>query len=292
MDWDKLRVFYTVATAGNFTKAVDFLHISQSAISRQVNILEEELGERLFTRVSRGLVLTKTGEELKKSIGYVYAKLASAEANMETLKNKPYGSIQIAASIGFGTYWLTPFVQEFIKKYPHINISLILEDRDVNLFTREADIAITTTKPTNPDLRYKEIPPLPFHIYASRSYLKKYGTPETAEELDNHKLIVFGKNLPPINNNLNWLLELGAKVKRKPFLSINSIESIYECIRSGIGISALNHYVVKDDPELVEILPSTSTPILTQYIVYPTYFEKLKRAQIFLEFIQNHMSKQ
>ncbi len=291
MDWDKLRVFYTVATAGNFTKAVDFLNISQSAISRQVNILEQDLGEKLFTRVSRGLILTKTGEDLKKSIGQVYAKLATVEANMEDHKNKPRGSLQIAASIGYGTYWLAPLVQEFIKKYPNVHMSLLLKDEDVNLFTREADIAITTTKPKNADLLYREVTPYPFRIYAGRTYLKKNGIPKTIEDLDNHRLITFGKNLHPINNDLTWLLTLGAKKKRKPYLSINNIEAIYDCVKSGLGISAFNRYVVKDDPELEEILPGSSPASLSQYIVYPSYLGKIKRAQLFIDFLESQMDQ-
>src|SRR3990167_4062415 len=112
MDWDKLRVFHAVALAGSFTKATETLNISQSAVSRQINILEEELGTPLFMRVARGLVLTEAGQALSETVLTVFAKLAMVEGAIAELKNHPRGPIQVATSLAFGSMWLAPRLQE------------------------------------------------------------------------------------------------------------------------------------------------------------------------------------
>src|ERR1700675_4378511 len=107
MDWDKLRVFHAVALAGSFTKATETLNISQSAISRQINILEEELGTPLFMRVARGLVVTDAGEAVSETVLNVFAKLAMAEGAIAELKDYPRGQLRVATSLAFGSMWLS-----------------------------------------------------------------------------------------------------------------------------------------------------------------------------------------
>jgi DNA-binding transcriptional LysR family regulator len=292
MDWDKLRVFHAVASAGSFTKATQTLNISQSAISRQVNILEDELGTPLFERVSRGLVLTEAGKTLKNTVMSVFAKLTMTQASMEELKNSPYGSIHVATSIAFGSFWLAPRLQEFLEHYPDIQVNLLLKDEEVDLNMREADIGITTSVIPGLDLVHRDPISYPFRIYASRSYLKKFGTPTKPEDLDHHRLIVFGKEIPHDFSNLDWLLKLGTKKQRVPYLVINSALAIYEATKSGVGISALHKYMVGDDPEMVEILSDVSGVAMSKYIVYPSHLGNLKRIQVFVDFLLKKMREE
>lgn len=289
MDWDKLRVFHAVASAGNFTKATETLNISQSAISRQINILEEELGAPLFKRVARGLVLTESGETLKNTVANVFAKLAMTQATMEELKNYPCGPIQVATTLSFGSLWLAPRLQEFLDQYPEIQINLLLKDEEVDLNMREADIGITALPINGSDLIHSEPVSYRFRIYASRSYLKKFGTPKKPEDLDHHRLIVFGKEMSHIFSNLDWLLKVGAKKQRVPYLVVNSGQAIYEATRSGIGISALHKYMVGDDPEMVEILPDLPGTTVYRYVTYLSHLANLKRIQVFVDFLLKKM---
>lgn len=292
MDWDKLRVFHAVATAGSFTKATDTLNISQSAISRQVNILEEELGTPLFTRLARGLELTEAGRSLKDTTTSVFAKLAMTEAAIEELKDYARGHLKVATTIAFGSMWLAPRLQEFLTQYPDIRLRLILKDEEVDLNMREADIGITSGVISGADLVHTEPVSYRFRIYASRSYLKKFGTPKTPEDLDHHRIIVFGKELPHIYSNLDWLLKLGASRTRTPYLVVNSGQAIYEATRSGLGISALHKYMVGDDPEMVEILSETPGTTIYRYIVYPSQQASLKNVQVFVQFLLKKMQEE
>lgn len=289
MDWDKLRVFHAVVLAGSFTKATEILNISQSAISRQINILEEELGTALFMRVARGLVLTEAGEALSETVHNVFAKLAMMEGAIAELKNYPRGHIQVATSLAFGSMWLAPRLQEFLDQYPDISVSLFLKDEEIDLNMREADIGITALPIDNPDIIQSKPVAYRFRIYASRSYLKEYGTPQKPEDLADHRLIVFGKEMPHLYSNLDWLLTIGAQKPRKPYLVINNGQAIYEATRSGIGISALHKYMVGDDPEMVEILPDIPETTVYRYIIYPKQLANLKRVQVFVDFFLKKM---
>ena len=87
MDWDKLKIFHTVAEASSFTKAATVLNLSQSAISRQIQSLEQELKTQLFERHARGLSLTENGEYLFKTASEVISKLKDVESTLTDTKN-------------------------------------------------------------------------------------------------------------------------------------------------------------------------------------------------------------
>src|ERR1700753_2274158 len=108
MDWDKLRIFHAVASAGSFTHAGQSLGLSQSAVSRQISALEEEIHTPLFQRHARGLTLTDEGELPHWAGADLLAPRAPAEEQLKNLHDSPHGSLKITASHGIGAYWLLP----------------------------------------------------------------------------------------------------------------------------------------------------------------------------------------
>lgn len=291
MDWDKLRIFYVVASAGSFTKATKNLNVSQSAVSRQVHILEREIGFPLFRRVSRGLALTENGEFLYEIVSKVFVKIATAQAEIGELKNFTRGHLRIASTIAFGSLWLAPRLHKFIEHYPDIEISVLLKDDEIDLNLREADVWITPVLPTYSDMIHTGPFPFRYHIYGSKSYLEKHGTPKTPKDLDDHQLIVFGTEMPHVNNNYNWLLTFGTQERREPYLVLNNVQAIHEATRSGLGISALQKYMINDDPELVEILPDVPGVFSNQYVVSPSHLKTIKRVKVFIDFLTEQMKE-
>src|SRR5579883_480449 len=152
MDWDKLRVFHAVAEAGSFTHAGESLNLSQSAVSRQISALEESLSVPLFHRHARGLILTEQGEALYHTAREVFAKLAMTEAMLSESKDRPKGPLKVTTTVSFGSAWLTPRIREFTDLYPEIQVSLIVDDSELDLSMREADVAIRMSPPRQPDL--------------------------------------------------------------------------------------------------------------------------------------------
>ena len=115
MDWDKLRIFHAVASAGSFTHAGQMLGLSQSAVSRQISALEDEISTPLFQRHARGLTLTDEGELLFTAVTDVLARLAAAEEALKNVHDSPRGTLKITASHGIGAYWLLPRLGEFLS---------------------------------------------------------------------------------------------------------------------------------------------------------------------------------
>src|SRR5579875_3879387 len=198
MDWDKLRVFHAVAEAGSFTHAGDTLNLSQSAVSRQISALEEALQVPLFHRHARGLILTEQGESLNRMVREVFAKLAMTEALLTESKEKPTGRLKVTTTTGFGSLWLAPRLQGFLAAYPDITMSLLLDDSDLDLAMREADVAIRMHPPKQPELVQRHLMTIQYVVCATPEYLKAHGVPQRAEELDEHKLILFGDYHAPV----------------------------------------------------------------------------------------------
>jgi DNA-binding transcriptional LysR family regulator len=247
MDWDKLRVFHAVAEAGSFTHAGDTLNLSQSAVSRQISALEEALSVPLFHRHARGLILTEQGEALNRTVREVFAKLAMTEALLTESRDKPAGRLKVTTTVGFGSTWLAPRLQPFLDLYPEVTVSLLLDDGDLDLAMREADVAIRMHPPKQPDLIQRHLMEIEWLVCASPAYLAKHGTPTSVDALDEHRLVLFGDYHPPVQD-INWLADAGRRpgAPRKAVLEVNNLASMAQTIKAGLGIGSLPAWMTQE----------------------------------------------
>ena len=249
MDWDKLRIFHVVAKAGSFTHGGETLGLSQSAISRQISALEESLDIKLFHRHARGLVLTEAGELLAKTAKEIFAKLSMIESQLADSKSLPSGPLRVTVPEFIGSTWLVPQLKSIKELYPALEISIILEDRVLNLSMSEADAAIRLYKPDQPDLVSLHLTDIHFHICGSKSYLKKNGTPKNVKDLKEHTLIGYPNGGPSPFDEPNWLFrKAGVNLEgNSNLIRMNSLYSIYEAVGSGAGLAALPDYLIARD---------------------------------------------
>jgi DNA-binding transcriptional LysR family regulator len=292
MDWDKLRVFHAVAEAGSFTHAGDTLNLSQSAVSRQISALEEALSVPLFHRHARGLILTEQGEALNRTVREVFAKLAMTEALLAESKEKPAGRLKVTTTHSFGVAWLAPRLNNFLSAHPDVTVSLLLDDTDLDLAMREADVAIRMHPPRQPDLVQRHIGEIRWQVWASPEYLKAHGVPAKAEDLDNHSLVLFGDRKPPVTD-INWLAEAGRRdgTPRRGLLEVNSLQSMLVAIRAGIGIGAIPDYLTHDSSGLTAVLADIPKPHIDMYFVYPEELRNSKRVSVFRDFLVKSISE-
>jgi len=286
MDWDKLRVFHAVAEAGSFTHAGETLKLSQSAVSRQISALEESLSTTLFHRHARGLILTEQGELLNQTVKDVFGKLAMTEAMLTESKERPKGPLKVTTTVAFGSTWLTPRIREFLDLYPEIEMTLLLDDGQLDLSMRQADIAIRMAPPRQPDLIQRQLMKVHVHLYTTREYLDANGTPEAAEDLENHKIVIFGEEARLPASSVNWLMDLCRAYKRNPkqVLRVNNIYGIYRAVKSGMGIASLPDFMVREDKELIRVLTDLEGPSVDAYFVYPEVLRHSKRIPVFRQF--------
>ncbi len=224
MDWDKLRIFQAVADAGSFTHAGETLKLSQSAISRQIGALEEQLGVMLFHRHARGLIL---------------------------------------------------------------DVSLVLSDNELDLGMREADVAIRMMMPRQPGLVQRHLLTVRSHVYASHSYIQKYGKPQTVEELDQHRLIIFGEDARAPVQDVNWLLREGNvdQSGRVVVLRVNNVYGIFRAVESGLGIASLPDYLARESTKIETVLPDLNVRTTDVYFTYPEELRHSKRIAVFRDFL-------
>jgi len=287
MDWDKLKIFHTVAEAGSFTNASTILNLSQSAISRQIQSLEKDLKIHLFERHARGLVLTSNGEYLYKTANDVISKLKDVESTLSEDKDKINGKLTVTTVVSFGTTWLTPRIKEFMDLHPGMEIELIFDDKELDLATRQADVAIRMRRPKQLNLIQKKFVDFNYHIYGSNEYLEKHGYPKSLKDLDKHKFITYGKGAPSPVYNPDWVLRVGAKdgKKRKSLMKVNSVYGLLLAVQSGVGLAALPDYIAHNKSGITKVLPNEPGKPTETHFVYPASLKNNARLVAFRNFL-------
>jgi DNA-binding transcriptional LysR family regulator len=290
MDWDKLRIFYAAAQAGSFTRAGESLSMSQSAVSRQVSALEKDLKLALFHRHARGLVLTEQGELLFRTVGDVMSKLQTAETLLADTTTKPSGELRIAAPVGLGTVWVAQRIREFLDLYPDIRVELLLDDNQIDIAMREADVAIWTREPERADLIRRPLFTAQVRALASTQYVRRFGAPQSLSDLDaGHRIVSYSgqpsQHLPAIS----WLETAGRDEKspRVPAFRANSVVALKYAVLAGVGIGMLPDYLTEDDHDLVSVLTKAEIdpPTLPILFVYPEELKTSKKVQVLRDFL-------
>ena len=287
MDWDKLRIFHAAAEAGSFTHAGDTLNMSQSAVSRQVSALESDLGVPLFHRHARGLILTEQGELLFRTANDVLLKLDAVQTRLTESKDTPSGTLRVTTTVGLGSTWLTERVQEFLDHYPEVRLHLILDDGELDLNMRQADVAIRLRQPIQPDLIQRRLFTVHYHVFAAPAYVAKYGEPKTIADLDKHRIVTFGVPVPPGIRDVNWLEIAGRDTDnpREPALKINNIYAIKKAVERGAGIAILPDYMIEPDSPLIQLLSDADVPTFDTYFTYPAELKNSARVHVFRDFL-------
>jgi DNA-binding transcriptional LysR family regulator len=296
MDWDRVRIFRGVAEAGSFTRAADSLGLSQSAISRQISALEEDLRTPLFHRHARGLVLTEQGEILLAAAQGIANQIAVVQTRLDEAKDHPAGHLRINTTVGFGTVWLTAHLRDFLDLYPDITVSLVVNDTELDLSMREADVAIRLNPPRQPDLIQKRLMTAHTHLYAAQEYLDGAPPLETAEDLDRHRLIAYGTDAMPPVPSLNWVL-IAAQGEERPTprrasLMINNVYGMLRATERGLGVASLPDYLCSGSRRAVRVLPDLEGPTFDAWFVYPEEIRASKRVSVFRDFLLRKLAEQ
>ena len=287
IDWDKLRIFHAAAQEGSFTRAGEMLDMSQSAVSRQVSALEQELGTTLFHRHARGLIPTAEGELLMRATRDIILKLENVRAQLVDARGQPTGTLRVTTTVGLGSTWLTSRVHEFLDLYPGIHLELILNDDELDVAMRQADVAIRLRAPTQPDLVRRKLFTLNFHVCASPAYIERFGEPKTTADIDKHRIVIFGENAPTYLKDMNWLVTAGREPgdPRTPSLSVNNIVAIRHAVERGVGIAMLPDYMITPEWHLVPVLPDFEVPSYDCFFVYPEELRDSARVTVFRDFL-------
>jgi len=288
MDWDKLRIFHAVADAGSLTHAGDTLHLSQSAVSRQIRALEESLNTTLFHRHARGLILTEQGELLFDATKSMNKRLEAAAARIRDSEEEVFGELRVTTTTAFGTLWLAPRLPKLYEQYPDLKIDLILEERVLYLPMREADIAIRMKEPSQADLIRKRLMSVRMRLYASHSYLEKSAPLNDIEDIANHRLISQNLSAPQVAAGSSLVQHLLTYDVPSTF-TVNNYFGVLQGVLNGLGVGVLPDYITEDFPDLVRVLPELESGEVPVFLAYPEELRQSKRISIFRDFVQEEI---
>ena len=288
MDWDKLRIFHAVADAGSLTHAGDTLHLSQSAVSRQIRALEESLNTVLFHRHARGLILTEQGELLFDATKTMNKRIDAAAARIRDSEEEVFGELRVTTTTGIGTIWLAPRLYKLYETYPDLKIDLMMEERVLDLPMREADVAIRMKEPSQADLIRKRLMFVRIGLYATREYIERHGAPETLDDMKNHRLIFQNPRSPQVLAGQNLVREL-MTYEIGSTLTVNNYFGVLQAAIHNLGISMLPDYVTHAIDTMVRVLPDVESMEVPVYLAYPEELRHSKRIEAFRDFVEKEI---
>lgn len=286
---DGMVIFAQVIASGSFTKAADISGHSTSYISKEVNKLEERLGMRLLHRTTRSISLTPEGELYYQQCQQIIDNAVSAEALLAGHQIEPQGNLRISCPVSFGLSQVRPKLAEFIAKYPKVNVELDLNDRKVDLISEGWDLLIRASlELEDSSLISRKLTTAKSLTLASPAYLKKYGTPNTPEELSNHDTISYSNlkqpNVWSYPDGNGKLLDVNVKSR----LISNSPEMELALCVAGQGITRLPSFNISDELEsgaLVQLFPDLPSIELGVYLVYPSRKHMSSKVRHFIDFM-------
>lgn len=284
MDWDKLRIFHAVADAGSLTHAGEVLHLSQSAVSRQIRALEESLATTLFHRHARGLILTEQGELLFDATQAMNKRLDTASARIRDSEEEVFGNLRVTTTIGFGSIWLAPRLSKLYAKYPDLSLDLMLEERVLDLPMREADVAIRMKEPSQADLVRKRLMDIRMQLFASPAYLEANGTPTSLHDLAQHRLICQSLDVTQVSAGATLVRELMTYDVGRT-LKVNNYFGVLQAVLSDLGIGVLPDYLSQDFTQLVRVLPTVESNEVPVFLAFPEELRGSKRIEAFRDFV-------
>ena len=285
MDWDKLRIFHAVADAGSLTHAGDTLHLSQSAVSRQIRALEDSLNTTLFHRHARGLILTEQGELLFDATVAMTKRLDAAAARIRDSEEEVFGELRVTTTTGFGSLWLAPRLSKLYDLYPGLTIDLMLEEKVLDLPMREADVAIRMKEPSQADLVRKRLMNIRMRLYASPEYIAKHGMPERIEDISKHRLICQNPRSAQVASGLALVQRL-MTYNVSSMLTVNNYFGVLQSVIHGLGIGMLPDYSAQDLRSVIRVLPDVESVEVPVYLAYPEELRQSKRIAAFRDFVE------
>ena len=282
-----LAVFVAVVDAGSFTSASDKLDLSKSMVSKCVNRLEAALGARLLHRTTRRLGLTEAGSALYETSANALSAIEEAQLAVSNLQGTPRGVLKVSASLAFGTVVLPRVVRQLTHEHPELSVTLLLDDRHVDLVREGVDIALRITgDPPDSAMVYRRLGPNRQVVCASPDYLARRGTPATPQDLSGHDCIAHTQRTTP--REWQFTTPGGGKtsVRINGRIAITNALAVRACALEGMGIIELNSYIVGADireGRLVRLLDGYQPKELSVYAVFPQRRFLAPKVRVFID---------
>ncbi|WP_305810476.1 LysR family transcriptional regulator [Photobacterium leiognathi] len=292
---NRLLYFNCVVETGSISEASRVFDVQPSSISRQLVVLEQELGVRLLNKTTRNVGLTEAGYKYYEFSQRIVAEFDEAKRAVNDLQDNPKGKLKVSMTVGFGENVVMPLIPEFINLYPNINIELELTERVVDLVEENIDIAIRSGRLPDSTMIAKRLAYNNFLLCSSPQYLNKNGTPNCPEDLIHHQCIRYS-----YSRWKNWFLMENERIKLtiNDAIAVNSVNGQKQLLLNHAGLALMPLWAIKKELEegsLVQVLrENTFSPYEEISATYAIYLKRdmvSPKTRLFLDFLVEHIRK-
>lgn len=282
-----ISAFVTSADSGSFTAAAERLHLTNSAVSKQVARLEARLDTRLFERTTRSLSLTDAGAAFYATCIQVLADLDEAEATLQAQQRAPIGKLHLNLPASFGHRKVLPVLLPYLADHPRLQPHISFTDRFIDLIEEGIDIAIRLGLPNaepSERLGQRYLGTEELIFCAAPTYLAQYGVPLCPADLSQHRALLYGK---ADGSTQAWRLPQPTP-KMTHTLIIGSGDGLVQATVAGMGIAQLASWLIEDElasGSLVPLLPQLNTPGLPIHLLWPRKRQLLPKVTAVLDLL-------
>jgi DNA-binding transcriptional LysR family regulator len=286
VNWDKLKIFYYVAKHKSFSKAAHALDMNQSSISRQIDILEQSLNVKLLIRTPRGISFTEDGLYVYNKTKYMFLEVSSIMNKVNLISKEE--EIRIVSCLRRPKIW--PYIDRLFAKHPGYRVNLTYMETMPDFYNSSFHIGILPRLADFPNLVQVLLYTAKLGMFASESYLQKFGVPQKREDLLNHRMIGYSdrNSISYINGPIfDWHLYCASdgEYRSDPYISCNDPHDLTYLGKNGHGIF-LCPQVIGLENKLTQVLPEIPGPDLQVFFTYPSFLKDMPFIKVMLEFWQ------
>lgn len=287
-----IQVFISVVDSGSFSESARRLGLSQPSVSRQVSTLEENLGVRLLQRTTRRLSLTEAGHIYYEKARKIQRDVIEAGQSISGFKETPSGVLKISAPYTWTDAKITPYLGEFLQRYPEIKLDIECNDSFQDMIEDQLDLVIRVGVLKDSSFIAVPLGKVRMVICATPAYLEQYGTPNTPTDLQNHNFIVFEEY-----NQLTFSDSTGSRqIIISGSIHTNTVTVMLSAALQDVGLTVLPDVLINDKlhlGELVDIMPMMDVsiknlPIDQVFALYSNRKHLPAKVRVFLDFIRPH----
>jgi len=285
--------FIAVVAEGSFARAADRLGVGRSAVSRNVQKLEDQLNVRLLQRTTRSTSLTREGDLFYASCHKGVDRIVQAVEEMKDLRDgPPRGHLRVATTAGFGRKVVAPLLHEFLGSYDRVSVDLLLVDRDVDLTSDRIDIEFRHGRMEDSQIIARRIMSMEMRVCASRAYVDSRGLPETIEDVVRHDCINFRCGSGRVSE---WEFKVEGETRRilpDAKVTYNDPELVLQAVLDGQGLAQMPGYLADDylkRGDLVSCLDRYSVDDQGHYICYQSRQHMPARMRAFIDFMTDRI---
>jgi DNA-binding transcriptional LysR family regulator len=289
---NRMLLFAKVVESGSFSATARRLGIGKSAVSMQINRLEQELGVKLLNRTSRHLSLTEAGKHYYQSCARIAEEVSSANEQIKHLKHEVSGLLRITCPVGFGDKVIVPAIQNFLSQFPDIDIELDLNDKNMDLAEQGFDLAIRIAELPDSSLIARHLVDAPLVLCAAPQYLDSNGVPTSIEDLNNHQWVLFAhtpSQLKYIHQGQEYLINTKGRIK------VNNEAARLKLVLANFGLALMPIYDAWEavqEGKLIQLFKDFDLPGVPVTALYLDRKFLPKKITIFINFLKDFLWQQ